>query len=117
VKPSKLAPHAWEGQAGEDDRPSEAAGPAPAGRNRREYLSVQQLAELVPWSPSSIRSMICRGQLRQGEHFFKPFGAASHPIFRWTSIVNLIEGTKSCATPDDKIPLANGAEIELGEDD
>ena len=87
------------------------------GTNRREYLSVAQLAELVPWSEAAIRTLMARGKLRQDEHYFKPFGRGSHPIFKWSAVKQLIEGTKSCATPDGRISLANGAVIELGEGD
>lgn len=84
---------------------------------QREYLSVGQLSELVPWSAAAIRTLMARGKLREGEHFFKPFGRASHPIFKWTAVKQLIEGTKSCATLDGTVSLANGAVIELGEDE
>lgn len=85
--------------------------------NRREFLSVAQLSELTPWSEAAIRTLMARGKLRQGEHFYRPFGRGSRPIFKWSSVKQLIEGTKSCATPDGRISLANGAVIELGEDD
>ena len=94
-----------------------STGVSSGSRNERPYVSIQQLSQLVPWSASSIRTMMSRGKLVQGEHFYRPFGPGSHPIFRWASIVNLIEGTKSCATRDDKIFLANGGVVELGEDD
>lgn len=85
--------------------------------NQREYLSVAQLAALTPWSEAAIRTLMARGKLRQDEHYFKPFGPSSHPIFKWTAVKQLIEGTKSCATPNGTVSLANGAVIELGEDD
>lgn len=85
--------------------------------NRREYLSVAQLAALTPWSEAAIRTLMVRGKFREGEHFYRPFGRGSHPIFKWTAVKQLIEGAKSCATPDGTVSLANGAVIELGEDD
>lgn len=116
VKKSETA-HRDREPGGEETRlPVEpAAGPAPAGLNRREYLSVAQLAELTPWSPQAIRTLVSRGRLRQGEHYFKPLG--TRLIFKWSAIQQFIEGTNSCATTEGRIFLANGAEIDLGEAD
>ena len=118
MKKSETAPRAKEALAEETRQPdAPAAGPGPAGRNQREYLSVEQLSELTPWTPQAIRTLVSRGTLREGVHFFRPFGRGSRLIFRWTAVVDLIEGTNSCATPDGRIVLANGAVITLGEDD
>lgn len=92
-----------------------AAGATPAGRNRREYLSVEQLSELTPWSPQAIRTLVSRGRLRQGLHVFKPIG--TRLIFKWSAIQEFIEATNSCATTEGRIFLANGAEINLDKAD
>lgn len=94
-----------------------AARSAPASQNRREYLSVEQLSELTPWTPQAIRTLVSRGRLRQGEHFFKPLGPGTRLIFKWSAIQAFIEGTNACATTEGRIFLANGAEIDLGEAD
>lgn len=85
--------------------------------NQREYLSVEQLSELTPWTPQAIRTLMARGKLRQDVHFFKPFGPGSRPIFKWSAVKEFIEGTKSCATSHGTVSLANGAVIDLGKDD
>lgn len=118
MKKSETAHRDREPEVEETRLPDEpTAGPAPAGLNRREYLSVAQLAELTPWSPQAIRTLVSRGKLRQGQHFFRPLGPGSHVIFKWSAIQEFIEGSNSCATNDGRIFLANGAEIDLDEAD
>lgn len=84
--------------------------------NLREYLSVEQLSALTPWSPQSIRSMMSRGKFREGEHFYRPFGPGSHAIFKWTAVKQLIEDTNACATDKGTIFLANGAAVNVDGD-
>jgi hypothetical protein len=59
---------------------------------RREYLSVEQLAAITPWSEEAIRRMVSRGVLKKGVHYFQPLGARSRLVFKWSAIVQLIEG-------------------------
>jgi len=59
---------------------------------RREYLSVEQLATITPWSEEAIRRMVSRGVLRKGVHYFQPLGPRSHLVFKWSAVVELIEG-------------------------
>ena len=79
----------------------------------REYLYIEQLAELTPWTPQAIRTLVTRGKLKQGVHFFRPLGPTSRPIFRWRAIRDFIEGTNSCATGEGTILLANGAVVDV----
>ncbi len=58
----------------------------------RAYLYVDQLAELTPWSPGRIRNMISDGSFREGKHYYRPNGPGSRPIFRWSAVVDFIEG-------------------------
>jgi len=82
----------------------------------REYLYVDQLAELTPWTPDGIRTMISRGAFRQGVHFFKPGGRYGRPIFSWKAVVEFIEKSKRMPeSNDDRIVLADGAVIDLDE--
>jgi hypothetical protein len=90
----------------------EAASPG-TSKAPREYLYVEQLAELTPWSPAAIRTMIARGILKQGVHFFKPQGPGSRPIFSWRAVVGYIEGTESESDNGNAIRLADGAVIDL----
>ncbi|MFN8625324.1 MAG: hypothetical protein U0587_04980 [Candidatus Binatia bacterium] len=79
----------------------------------RRYLYIDQLAELTPWSPDAIRSMMVRGTFKLGEHYFKPHGPNSRPIFSWEAIVQYIEAQQR--EGDDNIPLADGTVIDLDE--
>jgi len=66
---------------------------SPTGRNGvRPYLSMEQLAELTPWTPDAIEKMIRRGLLVRGVHYFQPFGRRGRLLFKWETIVALIEG-------------------------
>jgi hypothetical protein len=65
--------------------------PAFPGRTVREYLSAEQLAEVGPWSIESIQTMVRRGALQRGVHYFQPQGPRTKMIFKWTAIVNWIE--------------------------
>jgi len=58
----------------------------------RQYLYINQLAELTPWSPQRIRGMIHEGEFVEGVHFFRPKGARTHPVFSWEAVVQYIEG-------------------------
>ncbi len=80
----------------------------------RQYLYIEQLAELVPWSPAAIRTMMCRGVLREGVHYFKH---GRRPIFKWSAVEALIEGTgtEERAPVRKGIPLANGEVIDIDE--
>ena len=80
-------------------RPGRPLPKAPASRAseagpRREYLYIDQLAELTPWSPQRIRGMIHEGQFVEGVHFFRPKGARTRPVFSWDAVVRYIEGER-----------------------
>jgi hypothetical protein len=67
-----------------------------ASRNRQEsflekykpYVSIAELAELTPWTDQAIRTMISRGILRKGKHYFH---VGRRPVFKWAAIVAFIE--------------------------
>ena len=61
-------------------------------REPEEYLSVQQLAARIGYRPQTIRNLMSRGVFQLDVHYFKPFG---RPLFKWSSIVDLIEGARS----------------------
>ncbi|MFI5398591.1 MAG: hypothetical protein ACHQ9S_23925 [Candidatus Binatia bacterium] len=67
------------------------AAPAAAG-NVRPYLSIQQLAEVTPWTVDAIRKMVARGVVKLGVHYFRPLGRRRELVFKWDAIVELIEG-------------------------
>ena len=60
-------------------------------REPEEYLSVQQLAARIGYRPQTIRNLMSRGVFQLDVHYFKPFG---RPLFKWSSVVDLIEGAR-----------------------
>jgi len=60
-------------------------------REPEEYLSVQQLAARIGYRPQTIRNLMVRGIFELDVHYFKPFG---RPLFKWSSVVDLIEGAR-----------------------
>jgi hypothetical protein len=54
----------------------------------KPYLSIAELAKLTPWTGQAIRTMMSRGVLREGEHFFY---VGRRPVFKWAAIVAFIE--------------------------
>ena len=81
----------------------------------RSYLYIDQLAQVGPWSPDAIRTMISRGIFKLGVHYFKPHGANGRPIFSWDAIVKYIEGDEDKPGDEDGIALADGTVIDLDE--
>jgi hypothetical protein len=52
-----------------------------------EYLSVTQLAQRLPYSPKTIRNLMCRGVFVEGVHFTRLTG---RPIFLWSKVEELL---------------------------
>ena len=63
----------------------------------KPYLSIAELTRLTPWTDQAIRTMISRGILREGTHFFY---VGRRPIFKWAAIVTFIERPQ----PRDPVP-------------
>jgi hypothetical protein len=107
------------------DRQSGSSPPNPPARARRpqarcseggsvlirQYLYIEQLAQLTPWTAGRIRNMICDGTFREGTHYFRPNGPGSRPIFSWRALVDFIEGAN---LPEVRIEVAP---IEVIDDD
>lgn len=49
----------------------------------REYLSVKQLAQLIPYREQTIRNLISAGEFREGVHYYK---RRRRVIFKWSAI-------------------------------
>ena len=81
----------------------------------RQYLYIHQLAELTPWSPAAIRTMMARGTLKPGVHFFRPHGSGSRPIFSWPAVQDYIEGRAVDGSNENRIELADGRMIRVDE--
>ena len=97
---------------------SSAAASEPAKRwgeprPRREYLYTEQLAEVTPWTPPAIRTMVARGEFKEGVHYFRPHGPGSRPIFKLSAVVDYIEGSEAQSESGDTIRLAGGTVIDI----
>ncbi len=57
-----------------------------------EYLSVNQLAQRIPYKPKTIRNLICRGIFVEGVHFTRLTG---RPIFLWSRVEQLLREGKN----------------------
>jgi hypothetical protein len=64
----------------------------------REYLNVEQLAEVTPWSPAAIRTKVKRGELVRGVHYFQR-RRGGELVFKWSAIVAFIEGDREAQSP------------------
>jgi len=49
----------------------------------REYLSVKQLAALIPYSEQTIRNLISAGEFKEGLHYYK---RRARVVFRWSQV-------------------------------
>jgi hypothetical protein len=58
----------------------------------KEYLSLKELCERIPYDDQTIRNLMTQGKFRKGIHYFKPNGRL---IFKWTAIVEWIERSES----------------------
>jgi hypothetical protein len=85
---------------------SECAGPTPFPKHPKPYLSIRELSALTPWSEQAIRTMMARGVLREGVHFFH---IGRRPVLKWDAIVAFIEsgGDRALAVPHYR-DLTNG---------
>src|SRR6266404_5205504 len=61
---------------------------APRAPVCKPYVSIAELAALTPWTAQAIRTMISRGILRDGEHYFH---VGRRPVFKWEAVVAFIE--------------------------
>jgi hypothetical protein len=52
-------------------------------QGQREYLSVKQLAALIPYSEQTIRNLISGGEFKEGEHYYK---RRARVVFRWSQV-------------------------------
>jgi hypothetical protein len=58
----------------------------------KEYLSLKELCEHIPYKPQTIYNWISDGVWELGMHYLKP---TSHKlIFHWPTIVRWLEGKK-----------------------
>jgi hypothetical protein len=58
----------------------------------REYLSIGELAERIPYTEGSIRNLMSQGRLHLGQHYVKPNGRV---MFRWSAVRDWLEQQSS----------------------
>jgi len=87
-----------------------AAGPIDSGPAQgdvtirpKPYLSIRELSALTPWTEQAIRTMMAKGVLRVGEHFFH---VGRRTVLKWDAIVGFIERREREEAP--RIPLKRG---------
>jgi len=71
----------------------------------KPYLSVKELSNLTPFTEVAIRTMMARGVLRKGVHYFE---VGSRRVFKWAAVVDFIEGRGVEPVCEDRIPLTGG---------
>jgi hypothetical protein len=67
---------------------------SPASTPEQSYLSVQQLADRIPYAEHTIRNLMTTGALREGEHYFKRRGRV---MFSWPAMCRWVEECGSLA--------------------
>jgi hypothetical protein len=74
----------------ENDEEANASDPADTGASVRPkpYLSIRELSALTPWTEQAIRTMITKGVLKEGEHFFH---VGRRTVLKWEAVVEFIE--------------------------
>lgn len=77
-----------------NDQEANASGPADAGAPPRPkpYLSIRELSALTPWTEQAIRTMMAKGVVKEGEHFFY---VGRRTVFKWEAVVEFIERKSS----------------------
>lgn len=69
----------------------------------KPYLSIREVSALTPWTEQAIRTMMTKGVLRHGEHFFH---VGKRTLVKWDAIVEFIENGEERVTA--RIPLRRG---------
>ena len=87
--------------------PSYAEG-APLDLPAEGYLTDAELAFRLRWSPKTLESKVRAGVFVEGVHYFRRPGMRRR--WKWTAVVQWLEGPKDQPADDGKIPLASPAE-------
>jgi hypothetical protein len=84
---------------------ADGLGPTDAARlvHVKPYVSIRELSALTPWTEQAVRTMMAKGVLKEGEHFFH---VGRRTVLKWDSIVGFIEHREHDETP--RIPLKRG---------
>ena len=78
--------------------------------NGEDYLTVEQLAERLGWTPKTVQNKMGTIFIR-GIHYDSPAGMPT--LFRWSAVLSLYHWSDSPPTPEQaKIPMARGYEMK-----
>lgn len=80
----------------------------------RQFLYVEQLAEVSPWSPAAIHDMVDRGVFVKGVHFFQPDGPKTRLIFEWEKVVEYIKTERQAPAAEQIIDVKEAQETVAG---
>lgn len=58
--------------------------------NSEVFVSLADVVQRTPWTAAAVRSLIRRGVLQEGVHFFQPAGPRGRLLFDWQAIERLI---------------------------
>src|SRR5215471_17420717 len=83
----------------DESGPTDAAPPI----RPKPYVSIRELSALTPWTEQAVRTMMAKGVLKEGEHFFH---VGRRTVLKWDSIVGFIEHGEHEEAP--RIPLKRG---------
>ena len=72
----------------------------------KPYMSIRELSALTPWTEQAIRTMMAKGVLKEGEHFFH---VGRRTVLKWDAIVGFIERGEQDEAP--RIPLKRGGYV------
>lgn len=78
-------------------RVATAVGATALDDGGREYLYAEHLAQRTPWTLDAIEQLVQRRILRRGVHYFQLAGPRGRRMFKWSAIVELIEGQQEGA--------------------
>jgi hypothetical protein len=84
-----------------NDRPFLSCDIGSPGGNQ-SYLSMKQLLERIPYSEKTIRNLMSKGILVEGQHYFKR-RSGGRVMFSWTAMREWVEGRESAV--GDGVPL------------
>ena len=83
----------------DESGPTDAATPV----RPKPYVSIRELTALTPWTEQAVRTMMAKGVLKEGEHFFH---VGRRTVLKWDSIVGFIEHGEDDETQ--RVPLKRG---------
>ena len=76
-----------------------------------EYLYIEDMEALTPWSRDAVETMVRRGVFKRGVHYFQPGGRRRRLIFKWSAIVRFVEDARD----NERAGVLGGQKINVEE--